>query len=64
MNDIRDLRWWKSSRSGNQGGQCVEVAANDGTWYVRDSKNPMTAHLTVDHDAWRSFVAAIGNDEL
>jgi len=27
--DVGVLRWWKSSRSGGQGGDCVEVAA---TW--------------------------------
>jgi hypothetical protein len=62
VNDIRDLRWWKSSRSGNQGGQCVEVAAKDGTWYVRDSKDPAAGHLTVDVASWRSFVAMVKDD--
>lgn len=27
--ETRRLRWWKSSRSGGQGGDCVEVAT---TW--------------------------------
>jgi hypothetical protein len=54
-----ELRWWKSSRSGNQGGQCVEVAASDGAWYVRDSKSPDAGHLVVDQVAWRSFVGAV-----
>jgi hypothetical protein len=53
-----ELRWWKSSRSGNQG-QCVEVAASDGARYVRDSKSPDAGRLVVDQVAWRSFVGAV-----
>ena len=59
MTDIRGLRWWKSSRSGNQGGNCVEVAVSNNVWYVRDSKDPSGAHLAVDHGAWRSFVETV-----
>ena len=50
------LRWWKSSRSGSQGGQCVEVASADNTWYVRDSKNPTDGILTVHSAQWRTFL--------
>ncbi|BCJ34780.1 hypothetical protein Athai_22830 [Actinocatenispora thailandica] len=54
-----ELRWRKSSRSGSQGGACVEVAASDGAWYVRDSKSPDGGRLVIDQVAWRSFVGAI-----
>jgi hypothetical protein len=54
-----ELRWWKSSRSGNQGGNCVEVAASGETWYVRDSKSSDAGRLVVDQVAWRSFVGAV-----
>ena len=63
MTDIDDLRWWKSSRSGNQG-QCVEVAVTGSTWCVRDSKNPAGPHLAVSNMAWQSFVAALKEGEL
>ena len=53
------LRWWKSTRSGNQGGNCVEVATTGRTWYVRDSKNRAGGMLSVDHVAWRSLVAGL-----
>ena len=55
-----DLRWWKSSRSGS-GGQttCVEVAAADGAWYVRDSKDPLGGMLAVHGGQWRAFVAQV-----
>ncbi|MEV7908221.1 DUF397 domain-containing protein, partial [Streptomyces anulatus] len=39
--DLSIASWRKSSLSGGNGGQCVEVAANlPGTVAVRDSKNP------------------------
>ena len=53
------LRWWKSTRSGAQGGNCVEVASADRTWYVRDSKNPAGAVLTVHSAQWRAFLSEV-----
>ncbi|MFD8146264.1 DUF397 domain-containing protein [Streptomyces sp. NPDC059708] len=32
------LEWFKSSYSGDEGGQCVEVATTPTTIHVRDSK--------------------------
>jgi len=57
--DSTPLRWRKSSRSGAQGGQCVEVAATDDRWYVRDSKDPDGGMLRVGTAAWRAFLADI-----
>ncbi|MGA8114790.1 MAG: DUF397 domain-containing protein [Actinocatenispora sp.] len=62
--DTHDLRWWKSSRSGSQGGNCVEVAATDTTWYVRDSKSPNTGTLAVRAESWHSFLTAIRTNHL
>ncbi|MFB4302268.1 DUF397 domain-containing protein [Actinomadura sp. NTSP31] len=39
--------WRKSSRSTNQGGECVEVAALSNGIGVRDSKNPDGGHLAL-----------------
>jgi hypothetical protein len=39
--------WRKSSHSGGDEGECVEVADLDGHIGVRDSKNPDTGHLTL-----------------
>ncbi|NUO41238.1 MAG: DUF397 domain-containing protein [Streptomyces sp.] len=49
--------WRKSSYSGDQGGNCVEVAeAPAATIAVRDSKNPAGPILTLDPAAFTSFV--------
>ncbi|MFF9482249.1 DUF397 domain-containing protein [Streptomyces sp. NPDC014733] len=58
-------RWFKSSYS-NNGGNCIEVAANlvasRGTVPVRDSKDPQGPALSVDATAFASFVAGVKAD--
>ncbi|GGW43952.1 hypothetical protein GCM10010503_20790 [Streptomyces lucensis JCM 4490] len=53
-----ELLWSKSSYSGTNGGDCVEVAAGVGVVYVRDSKaaggGPV---LRVRRSEWAAFVA-------
>ncbi|MER0243871.1 DUF397 domain-containing protein [Streptomyces sp. HSW2009] len=54
-------RWTKSSYSDN-GGECVEVAANlatHGTVPVRDSKDPQGPALAFGTTAWTAFVAGV-----
>ncbi|MES5819377.1 DUF397 domain-containing protein [Streptomyces sp. RG80] len=51
------LQWFKSSYSGSEGGDCVEVATQPSAVLVRDSKNPSGPRLTVAPDAWAAFVA-------
>ncbi|MGW4895131.1 DUF397 domain-containing protein [Kitasatospora sp. NPDC004240] len=53
---IEDLVWFKSSHSGAEGGQCVEVALAADVVHVRDSKDPEGAVLHVDPGAWTAFV--------
>lgn len=59
--------WFKSSYS-NNGGNCVEVAANlaatHGVVPVRDSKDPNGPALVFPADAFTSFVAAIARGEF
>ncbi|MBT1091691.1 DUF397 domain-containing protein [Streptomyces sp. Tu102] len=50
------LVWVKSSYSGAEGGQCVEVATRPGRVHVRDSKDTTRAALAVDPTAWTAFV--------
>ncbi|MFE5740897.1 DUF397 domain-containing protein [Streptomyces celluloflavus] len=60
-------RWFKSSYS-NNGGDCIEVAANlvvtRGVVPVRDSKNPSGPVLDFPADAFSSFVAGVKDGEF
>ncbi|MFF3244730.1 DUF397 domain-containing protein [Streptomyces sp. NPDC002870] len=51
-----ELVWLKSSYSGAEGGECVEVAARPGTIHVRDSKNKAGPTLRVTSRGWAAFV--------
>ncbi|BDM71692.1 hypothetical protein HEK616_51790 [Streptomyces nigrescens] len=52
-----ELAWFKSSYSGAEGGQCVEVAATADSVNVRDSKRRLEGPiLTVGRKAWAEFV--------
>lgn len=56
--DVTGARWRKSTRSGNNGGNCVEVADNlPGVVLVRDTKDRDGGMLTFAPGAWRGFVA-------
>lgn len=50
------LAWFKSSYSGTEGGQCVEVAAGTAVVHVRDSKAVAGPVVTVSREAWAGFV--------
>lgn len=56
--NVDGLHWFKSSYSGSDGGDCVEVAAGLDAVYVRDSKaaddGPV---LRVGRGEWAAFVA-------
>ncbi|MGW4292611.1 DUF397 domain-containing protein [Micromonospora chersina] len=55
--DLTGARWRKSTRSGSNGGACVEVAGNlPGVVGVRDSKDPAGPVLTFTPETWRAFV--------
>ncbi|MGC5010665.1 DUF397 domain-containing protein [Streptosporangium sp. DT93] len=58
--DLSAAVWQKSSRSSDNGGQCVEVAANlPGVVAVRDSKDPHGPNLTFTPAEWRVFVGGV-----
>jgi hypothetical protein len=48
--------WYKSTHSGTQGDDCVEVALTGRAVHVRDSKDVTRPHLTVGHADWARFV--------
>lgn len=55
--DLTGARWRKSTKSGGNGGNCVEVAANlPGVVGVRDSKDPHGPTLAFGPAAWQAFV--------
>lgn len=51
--------WHKSSYSGNNGGDCVEVGDGDGFTAVRDTKNRQGGFISVSPDSWRAFITGI-----
>jgi Domain of unknown function (DUF397) len=53
-----ESNWRKSSYSGDNGGECVEVATA-GTVLVRDTADRNGPVLTFTPDAWRAFTTAI-----
>ncbi|WBB64597.1 DUF397 domain-containing protein [Streptomyces sp. WMMC500] len=56
--------WRKSSYSGDNGGDCIEVATTPTTVPVRDSKDPNGPHLAFTPTAWAAFVAAVKREEF
>ncbi|MCB5911391.1 DUF397 domain-containing protein [Streptomyces pinistramenti] len=60
-------RWFKSSYS-NNGGACIEVAANlvasRGVVPVRDSKDPSGPELAFPAGSFSSFVAGVKDGQL
>jgi len=63
--NIDNLFWRKSSYSGSNGGNCVEVADNlPGVVAVRDSKDPGGPVLAFGPDEWRAFTTAIKMGEF
>ena len=58
--DLSCAAWRKSSYSGGNGGQCVEVARNlPGVVAVRDSKDPDGPRLVVAAGDWRAFLDGV-----
>ncbi|MFJ9605167.1 DUF397 domain-containing protein [Kitasatospora sp. NPDC101176] len=51
-----ELAWRKSSYSGNEGGECVEVATTPVAVHVRDSKDKSGPQLAFEPAAWQAFV--------
>jgi hypothetical protein len=63
--DLTGATWRKASRSGNNGGNCVEVARNlPGIVAVRDSKDPHGPKLAFTPDEWRAFTAGVTAGEF
>lgn len=62
---LDNVTWRKSSYSGSNGGNCVEVAALPGNVLaVRDSKNPDGPVLTFSRAEWRTFTTTLKTGPL
>ncbi|MFF3734168.1 DUF397 domain-containing protein [Streptomyces sp. NPDC002476] len=63
-----ELTWFKSSYSGSQGDDCVEVALSGRPQEpttavrVRDSKLDRSPRLTLNPVAWQSFLSYAARD--
>jgi hypothetical protein len=65
MSDLTGAVWHKSTRSGGNGGDCVEVAVNlPGVVAVRDSKDRDGGTLTFTPGDWRAFLAGVRDGEF
>jgi hypothetical protein len=69
--DLITAAWRKSSRSGGNGGNCVEVATFAGSKEgsgrviaVRDSKDRQGSVLLFTPDEWRTFAARVRGGEF
>ena len=63
MDGTSALSWRKSSRSGNNGGDCVEVADTARVVLVRDTKDRDGAVIAFSAGAWTAFAAKIKHSE-
>ncbi|WP_187437873.1 DUF397 domain-containing protein [Actinomadura decatromicini] len=50
------MKWRRSSHTGANGGNCVELADLDRSIAVRDSKNPDGPTLTVARHTWAALL--------
>ena len=58
--DLSGAEWRKSSKSGDNGGNCVEVARSmPSIVAVRDSKDPDGPKLVISPADWQGFTASI-----
>ncbi|MEU8270273.1 DUF397 domain-containing protein [Sphaerisporangium sp. NPDC049002] len=63
--DLRGAQWRKSTYSGHDGGNCVEVASNvPGLFAVRDSKNPAGPALVCAPREWFAFLNGVKGGTL
>jgi hypothetical protein len=57
--DLTSVVWRKSSYSGPDGGNCIQVAGLPGTTVVRDSKDPDGPALLFTPAEWAAFTARV-----
>ena len=61
FSDPPQARWRKSTHSGPDEGECIEVADLSGHIGIRDSKNPAAGHLTLTRQHFASLLAHLAS---
>jgi hypothetical protein len=56
-----NIRWRKSSYSGGNGGECIEVATTDRV-LVRDTQDRQGPVIAFGRQAWEAFAAKVKAD--
>lgn len=59
MSTVNELDWFRSSYSGSEGDDCVEVAHAPGAVHVRDSKEKDGPRFAVSPSAWGDFLGRV-----
>jgi hypothetical protein len=65
IRELATASWRKSTRSGPDGGNCVEVAElSGGRRGVRDSKHPTGPALVFTPGEWDAFISGVKDGEF
>ncbi|MCX4589143.1 DUF397 domain-containing protein [Streptomyces sp. NBC_01340] len=64
MSTTDELSWFKSSYSGSEGDNCVEVAMSPRAVHIRDSKDAEISPFAVAPAAWSAFTVHAANSSL
>lgn len=64
MSITTEPNWFKSSYSGGDGDNCVEVAVRPGTVRIRDPKDKRVRPLVVTPKAWAAFAGLAADASL
>jgi hypothetical protein len=59
---VNIMNWRKSSYSGSNSGNCIEVADNDSRVIVRDTTDKTGPTLRFSADAWRRLLNQVKSD--
>ncbi|WP_406311668.1 DUF397 domain-containing protein [Streptosporangium sp. NBC_01639] len=63
--ELHNAQWRKSTLSGGDGSNCVEIAAlSGGRRAVRDSKDPSGPALVLTPGQWTTFVTGVRNGDF
>ncbi|SDO96462.1 protein of unknown function [Actinopolyspora xinjiangensis] len=64
MSELHGAVWRKSSRSGGNGGNCVEVGYASGIVGIRDTKDRRGGTLAVEYTTWTAFLRTVKQGRL